>query len=253
MARPKPFSHVHLRRVAGPDSGSGALSRVRGGDFGPKRRGHGGDSGFEFRRWLTISAERAHSLNPCVVRTRDECTKRSGRSVWTAGHKVFGLAKRSTSDAPRGSGGWHHERDRAMSLARRAEEQNGAAMAFGHARTEQSTQSLGVGLDSRLERGYFLPNQFHPVPFCPIHFYLFGMYDWCIMRRAADPASGVTLRCRPCSVLAQKMERPRRWDAQVPGERCKALARAGIRDLGATVFGRIRLISSHFVSLSHPC
>ena len=249
MDRPKPFSDVHLRKVAGPDSVGGALSRVRGGDFGPKRRGHGRGFGFEFRPWLAISTEQVHSLNPCVVRTRDEYTKRSGRSGWTAGHKAFGLAKRSTSDAPRESCGWHHKRYRAMSLARRAEEQNGAEMAFGHAGTEQSTQSLGAGLDSRFEPGYFMPNQFHPVPFCPIHSYLFGMYDWCIMRLAADAVPGITRRWWPCSVLRQKMARRRRWDAPVPSKRCKALTRAGIRDLGTTVFGRIRLISSHF----HRC
>ena len=77
MARPKPFSDMHLRRVAGPDSGGGALTRVRGGDFGPKRRGHGRGFGFELRPWLTISAERVRSLNPCVVRTLDEYTKRT--------------------------------------------------------------------------------------------------------------------------------------------------------------------------------
>ena len=34
--RPKPFSHVHLRRVVDPDLGGGALRRPRQGDSGVK-------------------------------------------------------------------------------------------------------------------------------------------------------------------------------------------------------------------------
>ncbi len=101
MDRPKLFSHGHLRRAAGPDSGGGALRGALHGDFGPTRRGHGRGFGFEFRPWLAISTERVRSVNLCRVRTRDECTKRSGRSGWTAGRRVFGLADQPPAHAAR--------------------------------------------------------------------------------------------------------------------------------------------------------
>ncbi len=60
-------------------------------------------------------------------------------------------------------------------------------------------------------------------------------------------------RCWPGSGLRQKMARPWRWDARVPSKRCKALAWDEIGEWNVTIFGQIRLISSHFVSLSNPC
>jgi hypothetical protein len=44
------------------------------------------------RTWLAMSSERNRSRNPYGVRTRDECSKRSGRSGCTVGHRVFGFA-----------------------------------------------------------------------------------------------------------------------------------------------------------------
>ncbi len=48
MDRPKPFSHVHLRRVADPDSGGGSGRGPRRVDSGPKPCAFGRGFGFEF-------------------------------------------------------------------------------------------------------------------------------------------------------------------------------------------------------------
>ena len=93
MGRPKPFLNMHLRRAAGAHSGNGQGRGPRRGDFGSKRRARGQGFRFEFGRWLATSTERLRSLNTYGVRTRDEYTKRSGRSGWTTEHRVFGLAK----------------------------------------------------------------------------------------------------------------------------------------------------------------
>ena len=73
----KPFSHVHLRRAADRNSGVRRCvaildqNDVVGGEV----------FGFVFGPWLAISTERVRSLNPCAIRTRDECTKRNGLRV----------------------------------------------------------------------------------------------------------------------------------------------------------------------------
>jgi hypothetical protein len=79
MDRPKPFSHVHLRRAVDPDWPGVSGRGPRRGGSGSKRHGRGRGFGFEFGRWLATSTERVRSRSPCGVRTRDECTKRTGR------------------------------------------------------------------------------------------------------------------------------------------------------------------------------
>ncbi len=86
MERPKPFSHMHLRRAVDADLEAGAGRGSRRGDSASRRRARGRGFGFEFGRWLAIFTGRLRSLNPCGIRARDEYTKRSGRSVWTAEH-----------------------------------------------------------------------------------------------------------------------------------------------------------------------
>jgi hypothetical protein len=88
LDRPKPFLNMHLRRATDPDWRGGALREPQRGDSGSKRRARGRGFGFEFGRWLATSTERVHSRSPCGVRTRDECTKRSGRPGWTIEHTV---------------------------------------------------------------------------------------------------------------------------------------------------------------------
>ena len=65
-------------------------------DSGSKRRARGRGFGFKFGQRLATSTERARSRSPCGVRARDKCTKRSGGSRWTVGHRVIGLAERGT-------------------------------------------------------------------------------------------------------------------------------------------------------------
>ena len=57
-----------------------------------------GVSASNLGRWLAISTGRLRSLNPCGVRARDECSKRSGRSGWTIGHTIcLALALKKTN------------------------------------------------------------------------------------------------------------------------------------------------------------
>ncbi len=91
MDRPKPFSHVHLRRAVAPDWPGGSGRGPRRGGSGSKRRASGRGFGFEFGRWLAIFTGQLRSLNPCGVRGEDECSKRSGRLGWTVEHCGRGL------------------------------------------------------------------------------------------------------------------------------------------------------------------
>ena len=88
LDQPKSLFCICLRMADKPELRDGAHHWAIHGDFGSKGRGRERGFGFEFPPWLAISSERVRSRNPCGIRTRDECSKRSGQPGWTAEHNV---------------------------------------------------------------------------------------------------------------------------------------------------------------------